>query len=556
MRTYRTQITARSPLVQPSAYRARVQKARAKSVSLPAPVGGWNARDSIADMPKDDAVELINYFPDTTTVKLRFGYTAHSLSVSGQVETLMPWNAGAVERLFAATSNGFIYNTTSADDILTDETGAYILTEGGDTLILENVNSVLQVSGLSNGRWQHVNFTTSGGNYICAVNGADAYRVYNGTAWAKDGDGAPYNITGVTSSTLIGINVFKNRLWFIEIGSLKAWYLPVNSIGGATASLDMSSLCSEGGYLMAMGTWTIDAGYGVDDYAVWITSKGQVLVWRMTDPTDPNAIFLIGVWQIGAPIGRRCFQKWKGDLLLITQEGLVPLSKALQSSRLDPRVSLTDKIQQAISASITSYKSNFGWQIQSFPEQNMLLLNVPVQQGNDQEQYVMNTITGAWGRFQGWEANCWALYQDELYFGGNNMIGHAWDTNADIQMAISGSILQAFNYFGSPAQLKRFTMMRPTFYANGAPSIQANINVNFDQSAPSSNLNTVPIQGALWDSGVWDVGQWGASLSLITAWQGANGVGYCGAPRLASMTNGFEVQLVSTDIVLETGEIL
>ena len=307
---------------------------------------------------------------------------------------------------------------------------------------------------------------------------------------------------------------------------------------------------------MAMGTWTLDAGYGVDDYAVWITSKGEVLVWRMTDPTDPNAIFLIGVWQIGAPIGRRCFQKWKGDLLLITQEGLVPLSKALQSSRLDHRVTLTDKIQQAISSSISSYKSNFGWQIQPFPEQNMLVLNVPVEEGNNQEQYVMNVITLAWGRFQGWNANCFALFQDDLYFGANNMIGHAWDTNADIASSISGSILQAFNYFGSPAQLKRFTMMRPTFYANGAPSIQANINVNFDQSAPTSNLNTIPIQGALWDSSVWDIGQWGNPLSPITSWQGANGVGYCGAPRIASSSNGFEIQLVATDIVLETGEIL
>ena len=168
----------------------------------------------------------------------------------------------------------------------------------------------------------------------------------------------------------------------------------------------------------------------------------------------------------------------------------------------------------------------------------------------------MNTITGAWCKFTDWEANCWALYQDELYFGGNNMIGHAWNTNADIEAAIDGSILQAFNYFGSPGQLKRFTMMRPTMYANGAPSVQANINVDFDQSAPSANLNTVPIQGALWDSGVWDTGEWGADLSLITAWQGATGVGYCGALRLASSTTGFQLQLVSTDIVVETGEIL
>lgn len=532
------------------------QKSRSKSVSLPAPVGGWNARDSLAAMKPEDAVELINYFPDTTTVKLRFGYTPHSLSLSGQVETLMAYSSGTADRLYAATSTGYIYNTTGADELLTDETGAYITTEDGRTLVVESINSIEQVSGLANGRFQYVNYTTTGGSYVCAVNGADYYRVCDGTGWHKDTDGAPYNITGVDSRTLIGINVFKNRLWFVQTGTLKAWYLPVNAIGGAAASLDMSSLCSLGGYLMAMGTWTIDAGYGVDDYAAFITSEGEVLVWRMTDPTDANSIFLIGVFQIGSPIGRRCLQKYKGDLLAITYDGVFALSSGLQSSRLNARVAITDKIQQAISASIASYNGNFGWQLLAFPKHDMLILNVPIQQGMSQEQYVMNTNTGAWGRFQGWDANCWVLYQDEIYFGGNNLVGHAWNTNADITENINGSILQAFSYYGSPGQLKRFTMMRPTLYANGAPEIQANINVNFDQSAPTSNLNTVPIQGALWDSGVWDTGQWGAALSLITSWQGANGIGYCGAPRLASSTNGFEVQLVSTDVVLEPGAIL
>lgn len=534
----------------------RAQKHRGKLETIPAPVGGWNARDSIAAMNVKDAVEMVNYWPDTTTVTLRYGYNPQSTSLSGQVETLMAYSGSTNDKLLASTSAGNIYNVTTADTFLLDEDYQYILTEDGRSLVLDSVNSVTQKTGLTNGRLQYVNFTTSGGNYICAVNGADPYQVYDGTSWHEDGDGAPYDITGVTSSNLIGINNFKNRLWFVETGTLKAWYLPVNSIGGAAASLDMSSLCPHGGYLMAMGTWTLDAGYGVDDYAVWITNNGDVLVWRMTDPTDPNSIFLIGVWWIGSPVGRRCFEKWKGDLLVITQEGLMPLSGALQSSRLNPRVALTDKIQQAVSASVASYGSNFGWQVMPFPKQNMLILNVPIQEGMDQEQYVMNTITGAWSRFTGWEANCWALYQDGAYFGGNTLVGHAWTTNADAATAIDGSILQAFSYFGAAGQLKRFTMMRPTMYANGAPEIQANINVNFDQSAPTANLNTVPVQGGLWDTATWDGAQWGADLSLINSWQGTNGVGYNGAMRLASSTNGFRLQLVATDIVYETGAIL
>ena len=307
---------------------------------------------------------------------------------------------------------------------------------------------------------------------------------------------------------------------------------------------------------MAMGTWTLDAGYGVDDYAVWITSQGEVLVWRMTDPTDANSIFLIGVYYIGAPIGRRCMEKYKGDLLVITQEGLVPLSAGLQSSRLDPRVFLTDKIQRAISQSISLYGSNFGWQVIAFPKENVLILNVPIQEGQSQEQYVMNTISQAWGRFTNLEANCWALFNDDLYFGGNNQVGHAWNSYDDLGEPIVGSILQAFNYFGQKGMLKRFTMMRPTFYCNGAPSIQGNINVDFDVSPPVSNLNTMPIVGAIFDISVFDEAQFAPDPALANRWQGANGVGYCGSVRLASSTEGFYIQHVSTEVVIEGGAIL
>lgn len=507
-------------------------------------------------MEADDAVELINYLPGTTTVKLRDGYTLQSVGLVGQVETILAYSGSTTNMLFAATSAGYIYENTIPDEFLVDEAGDYIVTEDGSAIIVQTTHSILNLSGLTNGRWQYVNFTTSGGSYLNAVNGADYYRVFDGTTWHKDTDGSPYNITGVDSRTLIGIHSFKNRIWFVQTGTLKAWYLPVNSIGGAAASLDMSSLCQRGGYLMAGATWTIDAGYGVDDYAVWITSNGEVLVWRMADPTDPNSIFLIGVWWIGSPIGRRCFEKWKGDLVVICHEGLFPLSGALQSSRLNPKVALTDKIQSAVSDAITDHGDNFGWQVIAFPKSNLLVLNVPIQEGQSQEQYVMNTITGAWGRIQGWEANCWGLFEDDLYFGSNTMVGHAFDTFADVQNAIDGSILQAFNYFGSRGEVKRFSMMRPVLYSNGAPEIQGDISVDFDLSPPTSNLNTVPNSGALWDSGAWDAGLWGSDQSVINNWQGGGGIGYCGAPRFASSTNGFQIELIATDVVFEKGAIL
>ena len=500
---------------------------RAVARSLPAPVGGWNARDSIAEMDEKDAVILTNLFPSTTSVNLRGGYSQYSTGYSSAVETIIAYSGATTNKLFGI-AGGSVYDATAGGAI-----GAAAL------------------SGLTNSRWQYVNVTTAGGNFIEMCNGADAVYTFDGTTWT-DRSGA---ITGVTSSTLIGINLHKNRVWFVQSATLKAWYLPVQSISGAAAVLDLSAFCPHGGYLMAMGTWTVDAGYGVDDMAVFITSNGDVLVYRGTDPSSASTWALVGVWWIGSPIGRRCFVKYAGDLLVITEDGLVSMSAVLQSSRVNPNVYITDKIQQATSYAVTQYGSNFGWCIVPYAQQNALILNVPVDEGASQQQYVMNSITGAWCNFTGWQANVFEIYENNLYFGGTNYLSKAWTTYADAGQAIPATALQAFNYFGSRSQLKRFTMMRPTFYATSAPSVLGQINVDFDQSPATATLATAAI-GGLWDLGLWDSALWGGGLGIIHQWQGASGVGYCGAPAIASNTNSIELQWLATDVVMEAGAIL
>lgn len=507
-------------------------KPRIKMVSVPAPVGGWNARDSYADMAITDAVVLQNFWPKTTSVAIRYGYSEWATGLSGYVDTVFAYAGGSSNKQFAATSDGFIYDTTT--------TGAV---------------GAADVSGLTNGRFQYVNVATSGGNFMLAVNGADKLRGYTGSAWYVDGD-ATHDITGVDTATCININIFKNRVWLIKEDTLTAWYLPVASIAGAANSLDLSAFCPHGGSLVAMATWTMDAGYGVDDYAVFITNKGDVIVYRGTDPSSASTWALIGVWWLGSPVGTRCFSKWKGDCLIICQDGLLPMSSALQSSRLNPRVALTDKIQSSVSEAVTNYGSFFGWQILPFPKQNMLILNVPVTEGNAQEQYVMNTITGSWGQFQGWNANCWELYNDHIYFGGNTFVGKAWDTNADNGSAIQSLCIQAFNDYGSGGQRKRATSMRPLYLTNGNPTLFGGINWDYDLSNPTSPLTTSMTSFGVWDTAVWDTGIWGGGLNPSNLIQDATGSGFAAAPVFKSGTLGLQVEFVSTLISIEIGGFL
>jgi hypothetical protein len=494
--------------------------------SIPAPVGGWNARDSLADMGGADAVILKNWFPSTSEVILRFGHTQYSTGYPAQVETVMTYNGPTSSKLFSISS-GNVYDATAGGAI-----------------------GAAAVSGLTNSRWEYVNVATSGGNYLLMVNGADDPYSFDGSSWANPA------ITGVTLSNLTNINLHKNRVWFIEKNTLKAWYLGTGAIAGAANSLDLSSVAQLGGSLVAMATWTIDAGYGVDDLAVFITSEGEVIVYRGTNPASAADWLLVGIFRVGTPIGKRCWVKYSGDLLLITQDGVLPLSGALQSSRTNPKVAITDKIQRAVSESVSSYSANFGWQLMLFPKENMLWLNVPIAEGSSQEQYVMNTISKAWCQFSGWDANCWTLYNEDPYFGGDGFVGKAWSTNSDNGSNISADALPAFNYFNQRGRLKRWAMARPIFRTNGSPALQVSMSVDFDTADNTSPLSFSPTTYAAWDSAVWDTDVWGGGLSILKNWQGVNGIGYCATPRLVVASSGIEVAWVSTDFIMEPGGYL
>jgi hypothetical protein len=481
-------------------------------------------------MDPNDAVTLTNFWPGTNSVILRYGYTKFATGISGTVETLMSYSSGTSNKLFAIAGSNI-----------------YDITAGGAV-------GTASVSSLTNARWQYTNITTAGGSYLMAVNGADKLKSFDGSAWHKDGDGSGYDITGVNTANCSNIVLFKNRIWLIETGTLKSWYLPVNSIGGAAVALDMTSLVQRGGYIMAGMTWTLDAGYGVDDYLAFITSNGEMVVWRLTDPTTPTGISMIGLWQIGAPIGRRCWTKFGGDLLIITQDGVVPMAGSLQSSRLDPRVSITNKIQFAMSTAISAYGDNFGWSLLYYPKENQLLMNVPIAAGQ-QQQYVMNNITKSWCNFTGWNASCWELYLDDPYYGGDGFVGKAWNTNNDDQSNINGFALQSFQTYGTATQ-KQCKMIRYHLLTNGTPSIYGNVNVDYDLADSSAELSFTATQSGTWDNSNWGATYWGASLVPSAEWQGSTGIGYSFAPTLKTGTQGIQLQWVSTDLVFESGGIL
>lgn len=510
----------------------KMRPAVSQADTVPAPVGGWNARDPLAAMKPEEAVYLVNWFPTPTSVDLRKGAVNWATGMTGNIESLMSYSTPAgTQRLFAAANNN-IFNVTSAGAVGAAET----------------------TGTLTANRWQHINVTTSGGSFLYCVNGADKPLLYNGTTWTQiDGVSSPA-ITGVTTTNLIHITLHKNRVWFVEKATLKAWYLPTQSVGGAAASFDISAQCRRGGYLMALGSWTIDAGDGVDDHLVFVTSEGEVLVYKGTDPASIATWALVGRWDMGYPIGRRCFQKFGGDLLLITREGVFPMSSGLLSARVNPRVAVTNKIEFAMSTAATQYGSNYGWELKHYPEGDMLILNVPLS-SSQSEQYVMNTITGAWCKFTAWNAVCWEVHNGELYYGTSTKVVKAWNGLDDMGSNIAADAKSSFNYFKTRGQ-KRFTLARPIIIANQLPPIAIGLNFDFSDLEPVGVISGAASTAGTWDTSLWDVGVWGGDPTVFKGWQGVRGVGFCAATRLAFEGKNYEVSWVSTDYVYEQGGIL
>lgn len=501
-----------------------------RTSSIQAPTNGLNAKDPIANMKETEAVTMENWFPTPSSVDIRNGHEEHVTGFAQIIETLAPYNDGGTREIFAA-SNDSIYDVTTAGAV-----GAAVVT------------------GLSSARFQYINMGTAGGFFLLMVNGVDKMQVYTGSAWYADG--TTTTVTGFDTADAIHINNFKNRVWFIEKDTFNAWYLPVASIGGAANNLDLSGLFKMGGYLMAMANWTIDNAAGVDDYAAFITSEGEVALYKGTDPSSANTWALVGTFRMGRPIGRRCFTKAGADVLVITTDGAFPLSKALLTDRSQINLAATDNISNIFTADIQAYGSVYGWQPIIHPIGKKLIINVPTTEGSVSHQYVMNTTHGAWTKFTGWNAICWETLGDDLYFGGANAVYKADTGQSDNGSAITCVAQQAFSYFGNRTGIKKWSMARCIFISNGSITPAVLLNVDFAQNRTSVPPSFTDNIGSPWDTSPWDTSSWTRGDNIIKNWQTITGVGYSGGIRVVTETENLTCQWVSTDFVYELGAVL
>jgi hypothetical protein len=172
----------------------------------------------------------------------------------------------------------------------------------------------------------------------------------------------------------------------------------------------------------------------------------------------------------------------------------------------------------------------------------------------------MHTITKSWANFTGINATCFEVSGKEgIYFGSNGFVGRFYDGASDDGNNITATSQQAYSYFDTPGQLKRFTMVRPILQSSGGvPGVFCGLSIDFDTQSQLGAVSFNP--GALgtgdWDAALWDDAVWAGGLTTTKVWQGVTGIGFAASINLNVAAQNIELHWASTDYVMEAGGVL
>ncbi len=459
-------------------------------IPMPPPAKGWNTRDQYDAMDPLDAVQLDNWYPDAGGVLVRNGYQEFcDLGGSDAVETLAEFDSSST-RHFLAAAGAKVWNITNPGTPA--ELG----------------------SGFTSARWQTVNFLSR----TFLVNGEDDMQVYNGTTL----DTAAF--TGVSLDTLDGCWQYQQRLFFWDSTTPGFWYAPLNSISGMLQFFDLSAFAPNGGNLINMTNFTHDGSNGVNDFAVFLMSSGDTLVYYGNDPGLLSGWQLTGRFRLAPPVSPRAMTVYGGDAFATTFDDHVPLHNqlvALQSGTLPPR----SKVSGAVAKAVAAGAGLFGWQALFYPKGRRLIYNIPNPNGSF-DQHVCNTAlpNAPWCRFTGMNAHCWGLFDNDLYFGGAAGKIYQADTGGlDNLGAIQTVAQQAWNKLDSP-QRKRVAAVRPVLQTRG--SLAYEFAVGFDYQPLSIPVPVVTTAtGSFWNTSYWNVAPWSTEDSVNVQWRIAGGSG-------------------------------
>jgi hypothetical protein len=523
----------------------------------------------IDDTGTDGTLYIQSILPGPVTYALNFDTQTANFTVGATVTGATSTAHGVIQSQVDVGTTGTLYlrtvvGTFTAGEIITG-------TSGGSA----NVNGVISVSDA--GLFQNNETLTDPLGGSARSSGlAIAY-----------GFGP---ITGVDTSDLSHVNVYRSRLYFVERGTFSVWYPPVDSLGGAATEFALNGIFLKGGSLLFSATWSLDAGDGVDDKIVFITTEGEAAVYEGSYPGDSNSWSLVGRYDLAPPMGKNAVMRAGGELLIATMEGIIPISAAITRDAAALSLAAITKTIEPEWKKEVAARSNLPWDMLKWPSHNMAIVALPTEAssglpgggfdsgfdvgfttdaaipstiGPAPYCFVVNVQTGGWTKYTNWNTRSLGLFDDWAYFGtADGTVMKAEVSGSDDGLPYECVVVWQFDHLGDIGPTHLVQQLRTTFLASVPFTPRASVSTNYViklPAAPPAAANNP--SGSEWDVGLWDVAVWDAQglKHVTTRWTSAGKEGFCIAPQVQVTCGQLlapDAELISIEVTFEHGGLV
>jgi hypothetical protein len=526
-----------------------------QAITLPAPNRGIIQNENESYMAPGGAIICDNWAPTMKGLKLRGGCTRWCvLPETTPVISAFQYASGNNQRMFAG-------NATKLYDVTTN-------------------TPVLVKSGQTSGNYCASQLANQGGDFMIVVNDAGNPPLrYDGTSWEVlipgyvPPAGKPSTITGPAGSTVVnGGNLtyawkYRNRWFFIEGGSMNAWYLPLNAAGGLLSMIPLSGAATKGGKLLFGATWSIDAGDGIDDKCVFVTDLGELLIFTGSDPSAAANWRQEGRYEVSTPLGMNAHLNIGGDMLIATVDGIVPISGAITKDRTELELAAITRQIKPMWRDEVNAKRAWSWTMFKWDEVGQIFVTWPG--GNPGNRYcaVVNAATGAWCRYLGIDATCFVRLRGDMFFGTQGgIVMQADRTGYDDGAPYVATVVGGWEMFQSPPNTVTWRQARATFTASNRDPFQPQLSATTDYVItipPPPAPGADPGPADVWDQGLWDHAKWdqpglGKPPVRNTGWVSIGMTGFSHAPIVqvtVAQTAKPDVELISIAALYERGGV-
>lgn len=523
----------------------RRQQPPAKSQPFVAPTGGWVSAANLAASPPGTAAMLENWYPTTTGIRMRAGCLRHATgSLTLPLESLMSY-VGTARKLFAGVAGKIIDVTTVADP---------------------NVVPAAAVTGQQSNYYSAVNMVNqAGGKFLMAANGTDNIQTYDGSLWFALVNGAgPMQINGVNSNKISHLNTYRSRVWGVEEGTMNAWYWPIDSIAGTLQRVQLAGVFQNGGALLFSATWSFDSRSGPGDRIVFVSTEGEIAVYE-GDPAD-TSFRLFALYDGSPPMGKNAWLKVAGDLLILTEIGLIPLTQATTKDPAALALAAVSRNIQPDWQKEARERRGLPWEVVKWTSRNIAYISCPIPGAESVTPpmcFAVNLETGAWSKVTGWDTRCLVLHDDAVFFGSNDgRVRQADITGSDDGALIYYAFVGQMDHLQAPGAYKTVSQARAIFRTLGEFKPVISVTTDYKTTLPNYPDAANPSAPSLWDAGLWDQAQWDAGVEYYTVqtrWISVGRSGFAHAPVIL-VTSGSAAaptaELVTFDAIYQPGALV